>query len=727
MDEKDLKALKDIPVPRPSDDARSAAMQMAMAAFEDAGKKTEGETQGSHESTRPKTTFIQAPWEWIMEKRMLMGTVAASLLAVPVAAHLIWTEGDGTFTELMTMGPKQEKIEDAKPAERRQEIVISNEEQTTSGAEQPAADEIAVLQPPKPKPSGKPDSTAQSDPAPQGEVKKDVSETTRSVQTVAEAPSQEPAPLTEAEVDNDASGGIVSMMRQTAPSAKSPSFHARRSVGINQLAARPDHTLVQPAEQNRDRFESTTDNPIKLVTDEPVSTFSIDVDTASYAFVRRNLTNGAMPNRNAVRVEELINYFSYDYPAADSAAEPFKPSVAVYPTPWNENTLLMHIGIKGHEIVTDEKPRSNLVFLIDVSGSMQSQDKLPLLKSAFRLLVDTLDEDDTVSIVTYAGSAGTVLEPTKVSDKSKILAALDKLQSGGSTAGAQGIRQAYALAEQEFDKDGINRVILATDGDFNVGISDTDQLQTYIETKRKSGVYLSVLGFGQGNYNDHLMQVLAQNGNGNAAYIDSLREAQKVLVEEAGSTLFPIASDVKIQVEFNPAQIAEYRLIGYETRALKREDFNNDKVDAGDIGSGHTVTAIYELTPADSVTKFIDDLRYQSSDTDAEPKPQNTSDEYAFLKMRYKLPGEKKSKLLTLPITRELLRADVDALSDDMRFAASVAAFGQKLRGNAHLVEFSYDEIIRIASGARGRDGFGYRSEFVSLVRLAKSVDTSNR
>ncbi len=716
MDDKDLKALKDIEVPEPSGEARSAALQTAMMAFEEAGKKTSTEAQGSEQGARLKTTFTRTPWEWIMDKRILMGTVAASLVALPVATHLIWNDTDGTFsppttitTERSTEEQRQEKNEDPKPVGRltakpdtRTDGTVS---QPTAGAEQPAteqfaADEVATLPPPPPKPKKRLDVTA-----------------------------NEPAPVGESEAD-----GIIGLFtRSPAPSpSDQPRLYARRSVeqtlalkGQRERTVQPQ--IIQPAEENRDRHEATTDNPVKRVAQEPVSTFSIDVDTASYSFVRRNLENGAMPDRNAVRVEEMINYFSYDYPGADTAADPFKPSVAVYPTPWNENTLLMHIGIKGHEIVRAEKPRSNLVFLIDVSGSMQSQDKLPLLKSAFRLLVDTLEADDTVSIVTYAGNAGTVLEPTKVSEKSKILAALDKLQSGGSTAGAQGIRQAYALAEQEFDKDGINRVILATDGDFNVGISDTDQLKNYIGTKRKSGVYLSILGFGQGNYNDHLMQVLAQNGNGNAAYIDSLREAQKVLVEEAGSTLFPIATDVKIQVEFNPAQIAEYRLIGYETRALNREDFNNDKVDAGDIGSGHTVTAIYELTPASAVNKFIDDLRYQSSDTDAEEKPENATNEFAFLKMRYKLPGEKTSKLLTLPITSALLQADVDTLSDDMRFAASVAAFGQKLRGNAHLVEFSYDEIIRIASGARSKDAFGYRSEFVSLVRLAKSVDPQNR
>ena len=737
MDDKDLKALKDIDVPNPSGEARSAALQTAMMAFEEAGKKTSTESQGSEQGARLTTTFIQSPWEWIMDKRMLMGTVAASLLAVPVATHLIWNDTSGDFAPITTTELRQpEKTEEVKPVDdqmaskpdERKEFadtdVADGAEQPASpppAAEQPAVDEVATLPPPSPKPQERVDVVA-NEPAPAGE-----SEADDIIGLIQKAPEAEfsatPTAKPSAKRKRQTTGILRGLRSQNETQNVMRRFSFNNTTGGGTFS--PD--AVQPREENRDKHQATTDNPVKRVADEPVSTFSIDVDTASYAFVRRNLENGSLPNRNAVRVEEMINYFSYDYPAADTKADPFKPSVAVYPSPWNENTLLMHVGIKGHEIVREEKPRSNLVFLIDVSGSMQSKDKLPLLKSAFRLLVDTLEPEDTVSIVTYAGNAGTVLEPTKVSDKRKILAALDRLRSGGSTAGAQGIRQAYALAEQEFDKEGINRVILATDGDFNVGISDTDQLKTYIETKRKSGVYLSILGFGQGNYNDHLMQVLAQNGNGNAAYIDSLREAQKVLVEEAGSTLFPIATDVKIQVEFNPAQIAEYRLIGYETRALNREDFNNDKVDAGDIGSGHTVTAIYELTPASAVNKFIDDLRYQTKEAEAEPKPENTSDEFAFLKMRYKLPGETTSKLLTLPITPALLQADVDALSDDMRFAASVAAFGQKLRGNAHLVEFSYDEIIRIASGARGDDRFGYRSEFVSLVRLAKSIDPQNR
>lgn len=493
------------------------------------------------------------------------------------------------------------------------------------------------------------------------------------------------------------------------------------------IAPAPDMPQAAPEYFGRDEFEEIKENPVKVAAEEPVSTFSIDVDTTSYAVTRRALNNGHLPQKDAVRIEELINYFDYDYPLPESRDEPFKPTVALYETPWNADTMLMHVGIKGHELPADaEKPRSNLVFLLDVSGSMNSQDKLPLLKQAFRMLVDTLNEDDTIAIVTYAGRAGVVLEPTKVSEKQEILNAIDMLNSGGSTAGAEGIRTAYELAEREFNKNGVNRVILATDGDFNVGITDRDQLKDFVERKRDTGVYLSVLGFGQGNYNDAMMQTLAQNGNGNAAYLDSINEARKVLVDEATSTLYPIANDVKIQVEFNPAAVSEYRLIGYETRLLKREDFNNDKVDAGDIGAGHTVTALYELTPVGSKAKLVDDLRYADAHEQAAEAPKGDSSEYGFLKLRYKLPGESTSKLITRPITKDDIHT-LDGLSDDVRFAGAVAAFGQVIRGESYVGDFSYDDVLELATPARGADTFNYRGEFLNLVRNAKVADDQQR
>ncbi len=473
---------------------------------------------------------------------------------------------------------------------------------------------------------------------------------------------------------------------------------------------------------NNERFPEFKNNGVKAVVTEPVSTFSIDVDTASYSRVRRSIMDGVLPRTDMVRVEELINYFPYSYPLPETKAQPFKPSVTIMTTPWNEHTKLMHIGIKGFDVETAEQPPANLVFLLDVSGSMSSPDKLPLLIKSFRLLLQKLNPTDKVSIVTYAGRSATVLEPTEASNRTAIISALENLKAGGSTAGAQGIEQAYRLAEENFVKDGVNRVMLATDGDFNVGISDPNQLKDFIAKKRKSGVFLSVFGFGKGNINDTLMQSLAQNGNGQAAYIDTLAEAQKALVDESGGTLFPIAKDVKIQVEFDPSKIAEYRLIGYETRALKREDFNNDKVDAGDIGAGHSVTAIYELRPVGSPAVLVDPLRYG----DAKPAAaENPYGEVGFLKMRYKLPTESKSKLLSTPLVMNSPDEKKGTVSNDINFATAVAAFGQKLRGNSALDDMSYAEIADMANEAKGEDSFGYRSAFVQLARMAGSLSKS--
>ena len=488
------------------------------------------------------------------------------------------------------------------------------------------------------------------------------------------------------------------------------------------MADRDARVAQPPAYVGRDKFEKAAPNPIKSVPAEPVSTFSVDVDTASYAFVRRALNAGRLPQKSAVRVEELINYFSYDYALPESATAPFQPSVTVTPSPWNKHNKLVHIAIKGYALQASERPRANLVFLIDVSGSMRGQDRLPLLKNAFRMLVDNLQPDDTVGLVTYASGSGVVLEPTKVADKGKILAAIARLGARGSTAGAKGIQDAYALAQSNFDKEAVNRIILATDGDFNVGITNRVELKSYIERKRKSGIFLSILGVGRGNYNDALMQTLAQNGNGTAAYIDTLNEARKVLVEEASSTLFTIAKDVKIQIEFNRARVSKYRLIGYETRALRREDFNNDRVDAGDVGSGHAVTAIYEITPVGAEEKLADDLRYGSTKPKPAAAPVDGNAEYGFLKLRYKLPKEDKSRLISLAITPSLEKTDRAGISTDVRFSTAVAAFGQLLRGGKHMRDFGYGDVIELASSAKGNDPFGIRAEFINLVRLAQSA-----
>ncbi|HXC75114.1 MAG TPA: VWA domain-containing protein, partial [Sphingomicrobium sp.] len=467
----------------------------------------------------------------------------------------------------------------------------------------------------------------------------------------------------------------------------------------------------------RDKFTTIVQNAFKVVREEPVSTFSIDVDTASYSWVRASLSQNVLPQPDSVRTEEMVKYFPYDYAAPTGAQQPFTTSVATMPSPWSAGRKLVRIGIKGYSIHRATRPRANLVFLIDTSGSMQEPNKLPLVQRSLDMLLDELDPRDTVAIVTYAGYAGTALEPTPASQKSKIRSVIDGLGAGGSTAGAEGIRQAYALAEANLDPNGVNRVILATDGDFNVGITNQDELKGYIERERSKGVFLSVLGFGMGNYNDALMQALAQNGNGAAAYIDTLSEARKTLVEEASSTLFPIAKDVKIQVEFNPATVSEYRLIGYETRMLNRDDFDNDKVDAGDVGSGQTVTALYEVVPAGG-PRTIADLRYARPIAAGPAR----NGELGFVRIRYKLPKSDVSRLISTPIDRRSEFASFAAAPQDARFAVGVAAFAELLRGGKYNGSLNYDDVLRIVSAARGRDEFGYRAEFVQLVRTAKSA-----
>lgn len=498
------------------------------------------------------------------------------------------------------------------------------------------------------------------------------------------------------------------------PAGPAVSYIAPPPQELQQLGRVQSDQVILPREESRDRFPNAEINPVKLTAEAPVSTFSIDVDTASYSFARSQLNRGYLPDQDAVRIEEFVNYFDYSYPVPEDKDQPFATHVMVGDSPWKEGNKLIHIGIQGYEI--EEQPKSNLVFLLDVSGSMSAANKLPLVKQSIALLLDQLRPDDNIALVVYAGSAGAVLEPTPAKEKQKILDALNRLQAGGSTAGAQGIDLAYKLAEQNFDKDAVNRIVLATDGDFNVGISDPEKLKAYVEKKRQSGVFLSVLGFGQGNYHDALMQELAQNGNGVAAYIDTLGEAQKLLVNEASSALFTIAKDVKIQMEFNPETVAEYRLIGYETRALKREDFNNDKVDAGDIGAGHSVTALYEITPVGSGSRLIDDSRYRAQNKKSE---MTNRSEYGNLKLRYKLPNELKSKLISQPVASQ--NTDMNAWQKQtFDFSNSVAGFSQLLKNDKYLGDWSYDDVISLGLSARGEDLYGYRNEFVQLVRKAK-------
>jgi len=537
--------------------------------------------------------------------------------------------------------------------------------------------------------------------------------------------------------DESAAAAPPSELRQMMALEEAAVTAQREDMSLQQRAIKlPAPGLVAPAadadvvpsphyqDVGRDTFEEFEQNRVMLVSEAPVSTFSVDVDTAAYSFVRRMLNAGVLPQGDAVRAEELINYFDYDYPLPDSKEQPFRATVAVSDAPWAEGRKLMHIGIKGYDIAPAAQPRSNLVFLLDVSGSMNSPDKLPLVIQSMELLLSTLNPDDTVAIAVYAGAAGVVLEPTPVGEKRKILDALHRLSAGGSTAGAQGIRLAYELAESQFDRNAVNRVILATDGDFNVGITNQRELQSFIERKRDAGIFLSVLGFGQGNYQDALMQTLAQNGNGVAAYIDTLSEAQKVLVDEATSTLFPIAKDVKIQVEFNPATVAEYRLIGYETRHLNREDFNNDAVDAGDIGAGHTVTAIYEFTPVGSSARQIEDSRYAPAVVQAAGR----ENEYAFVKIRYKLPEENTSRLITQPVTpADAITLGADGIGREAGFATAVAGFAQLLKGGKYTGYYDYDDVIELAQRTRGDDPYGYRNELVQLVRKAKTAAAMQR
>ena len=472
-----------------------------------------------------------------------------------------------------------------------------------------------------------------------------------------------------------------------------------------------DAVAMEYRAEPREQYQNLPDNPVHSVAETPVSTFSVDVDTGSYANVRRFLNQGQLPPEGAVRLEEMVNYFPYDYPLP-SDGSPFGVTTEVAATPWNPNTRLLRVGIKASERAVAELAPANLVFLVDVSGSMDRREGLPLVKSTLKLLVDQLRDQDRVSLVVYAGESRVVLKPTSGRDKANIRNAIEQLTAGGSTAGAAGIELAYQMAREGFIDQGINRILLATDGDFNVGISDFDSLKQMAVDQRKSGVSLTTLGFGVDNYNEHLMEQLADAGDGNYAYIDNLREARKVLVEQLSSTLAVVARDVKLQVEFNPAQVSEYRLLGYENRALKREDFSNDKVDAGEIGAGHTVTALYEIVPKGS-KGWLEPLRY----TQAKAGEGNAT-ELAMLRVRYKPAAGGSSRLIEHPI-----KSAQHTPSDDLRFSAAVAAFAQQLKGDGRYTgSMSLKDTAALARSARGVDPYGLRNEFVQLVELAQSL-----
>ena len=713
MTGRDLENLKHMAVPPPSSDARARALAAALAEFADAQNSVLDRSQGNAAPARQtETSDPRRSFKMHMSSRSTLA-LAASVTALMIAAPLAF---------------RHVRIETAAPSPP----AVSAPVATSKDRE---ASQLPPTVPAKPASND----AARSD-------SPDKKEDLKSSAPYAAQPSQAkiaevaaPAPPAAAAAPTAVTGMPVASLERSAPQrsrarmqteaghisgyVNGPAYDQRRIVDAQ--------TTISGVE-NRDKFPAVEQSPVKQVATDPVSTFSVDVDTASYSFARRALNAGHLPPKEAVRVEEMINYFPYAYPSPDTAGTPFRPTVTVMPSPWNANNKLVHVAIKGYDLKSAERPRANLVLLVDVSGSMSPADRLPLVKNAFAMLLDQLKPDDTIAIVTYASGSGIALEPTRAAEKNKILSALDHLQSGGSTAGAQGIQDAYRLAEAGFDKAAVNRIILATDGDFNVGITNQDELKGLIERKRQSGIFLSILGVGQGNHNDALMQTLAQNGNGTAAYVDTLNEARKVLVDEASSTLFTIAKDVKVQIEWNPERIAEYRLIGYETRALKREDFSNDKVDAGDIGSGHTITAIYDVTPVGAPV-LADHLRYgKKSDaassaaarreSEADKATDTKAGELGFLKLRYKRPNEDVSQLLSVPISETLTKSSMAEVPAETRFSVAVAAFGQLLKGSAYTQGYSYDDVIALAQPARGDDPFGYRAEFLNLVRLAKSA-----
>jgi Ca-activated chloride channel family protein len=744
--------LKNLQAPAPDPAARLRAKRAALAEFE--------RVQAANQARIGRAGLLQVLWRWLRPSReqshgsasmkwfsnrgLLAGAAGVCVLAIGVAIVLPNYQRYGGDVG----GGRAPEVVDEPLAALRG---AAEQEETAAAAQatpENAPVEAAQSGPAPVTPADDADSRRQIAAVP---VAKPESPARLGVAPPAQAPTEPPAASGAARAEADAAAAaqrtreeeiVVTGLRgslKMAQEVKREAAGAVDSITAEDIGAYPDSNLSESLQrvpgvqitdgvfsyqENRDQFQNFEVNPIQRVTpDNHTSTFSADVDTASYSFVRGQLNDGLLPQKDAVRAEEMINYFGYSWPAARSRSAPFKPTVVVSDSPWNLGRKLVHIGIKGYEIDRDQAPDANLVLLLDVSGSMNEPDKLPLAVRAMEMLLDSLKPTDTVAIVVYAGAAGTVLEPTPVREKNTILKALRSLRPGGSTAGAEGIARAYELAERSFRKGGVNRILLATDGDFNVGISSTEELKGFVERKREKGIYLSVLGFGQGNYRDELAQALAQNGNGVAAYIDSESEARKVLVEQASGSLFTIAKDVKLQVEFNPATVIEYRLVGYETRALRREDFNNDAIDAGDVGAGHTVTAIYEITPV-GAEPSVDEPRYEGNRPKRDEKPAAgaSRNEYGFLKIRYKLPSENKSRLISEPIP--LRSGDVPAsVARDVRFSTAVAGFAQLLRGGSYTGSLTFDDVIREAQAAGDGDRSGRRAEFIELVRKAKSAE----
>jgi Ca-activated chloride channel family protein len=638
-------------VPAPDADTKAAAMKLAMENFD--------RLQGSTEVMRPMHDQPERLGFGQRIMAMVRGLKTGQVLAATtsVAALVVG------FVVVMprVMGP----------------LVVPAPSQVTSIDIKDLAEEVAPVQSPKPA----------------------VQPTLKMAEVAQKADTREPEVMMEA-----VPAAIALADAQAAPVPTGGVMGSARMAVEGSPAM--EEAMPEPA-PNTENFANAPANPVHVTAEEPVSTFSIDVDTASYAVVRSSLNMGVLPDPASVRVEEMVNYFPYAYPKPQGD-QAFRPTITVMPTPWNPNTRLVNIAIQGAVPQVEGRSPLNLVFLVDTSGSMEDANKLPLLKQSLMLMLGQLHPEDQVAIVAYAGSAGQVLPPTKATDRVAIVAALDQLAAGGSTAGAQGLELAYQVAESMAAAGEVSRVLLATDGDFNVGIDDPAALKDFIAAKRQSGVYLSVLGFGRGNLDDAVMQTLAQNGNGTASYIDTLNEARKVLVDQLTGALYPIADNVKIQVEWNPAQVAEYRLIGYETRALNREDFNNDKVDAGDISAGTAVTAIYEVTAPGSVALLSDPLRY------GKPAAVGGSVELGYLRLRSVAVGATESTLQETPIVAGM------PVTSDTRFAAAIAGFGQLLTGEKYLGDWDWDQAIELGLAARGADEFGYRIEAVNLMRAAK-------
>ena len=712
--------------PPPDKGAREAALKLAMENFD--------RLQGSAAVSRPMSESQQGFWtgvrnmlNFLSSRQMLAATTSVAALCIGVVlTQTVWRDGPQGGKGPNLQVPADAPAKPAQPPAGDADATAALVEEQRAAA--PQRDQPVANALPAPAPAGTaPVATTPPPPAPPplATIATEAAPATTAPATdmLAEAPVPSARPA--AKMKAGRTEGTVERKRATIASgiAEADAGAAASGLIADQTAAPEpeamgyaapaDEATLQPAEPDTEAFPQAAPNPVKVTAEEPVSTFSIDVDTASYAIVRSSLMAGVLPAPEEVRIEEMVNYFPYEYPAPEAGEAPFRATVTVMPAPWNDGRRLVQIGLQGRLPALEDRPPLNLVFLVDTSGSMDEPNRLPLLKQSLGLVLPQLRMGDQVAIVAYAGSAGLVLPATEAGDKRAILASLDQLAAGGSTAGAEGLELAYKVAEDMTRTGEVSRILLATDGDFNVGVSDPEGLEAYVAKKRATGTYLSVLGFGRGNLDDATMQAIAQAGNGTAAYIDTLQEARKVLVDQLSGALFPIADDVKIQVEWNPATVAEYRLIGYETRALAREDFNNDRVDAGEIGAGHSVTAIYEVTAPGSPALSVNPRRYG----EAGAAPVTGSDELGFLRLRWKAPGETTSALIEVPITPDMAPAGADA-----RFAAAVAGFGQLLTGGTYLGDWGWDQAIALALEGRGEDAFGYRAEAVSLMRLARAL-----